>query len=327
MRPKWMLTHPSGRSMLAESIKGLDLSNVDNIYAVVLKSHVKTYDFLDGIQRQIDDDRFKFIVLDRRTKNQPETLAKAIKQEGITGAVACKDSDNFFSCKVKAGNFVAVADLCDMGSINAGNKSYVETNSRNEIVSIAEKDVISSKFCCGLYGFEYASAFVDYYEELKNQKDIYISHIIHSMMLHRFNFTAVNTKEYIDWGTLEDWNKFRDGYKTIFLDIDGCMVKSSSDYMKPKLGTTKGIKDNIKVINEMYDSGKVEIILTTARPNHARELTEKQLTREGLKYHRLITGLQHNKRVVINDFAKTNTYRSCDAINLPRNSETLRDYL
>ena len=38
-------------------------------------------------------------------------------------------------------------------------------------------------------------------------------------------------------------------------------------------------------------------------------------------------GLPHCKRVIINDFAKSNPYPSCEAINLPRNFDNLAEFL
>ena len=37
LKPKWMLTHPSGRFMVIEAILGLNLNDVDKIFFVFLK--------------------------------------------------------------------------------------------------------------------------------------------------------------------------------------------------------------------------------------------------------------------------------------------------
>jgi len=327
LRPKWLLTHPMGTSMLQESISGLDLTDVGRIVAVVLKQHVDEYQFVDAISQSIDDDRFEFVVLDKPTDSQPETIALAIKKAKIEGPVCCKDSDNFFRSDIRPINFVGAMDLREIGHINAGNKSYVLTDNKNNIVNIAEKDVISNMFCCGLYGFDSSEKYLKYYNSIKNRDNIYVSHVIHSMLLGGENFEFQEANDFIDWGTLEDWNNFRDEYKTLFVDIDGVVVGASSNYMKPFLGETEGLKENIDVLNKLYDAGKVMVIMTTARFEKFRELTENQLDREGLKYHKLIMGLPHAKRVVINDFAASNPYPSCEAINLIRNTGRLEEFL
>ena len=331
LRPKWLLTHPLGTSMLQESISGLDLTNVVRIVAVVLKQHVDEYQFVDAISQSINDDRFEFVVLDKPTDSQPETIAKAIKKAKIEGAICCKDSDNFFKADISSHvtpiNFVGAIDLRKIGRIDAGNKSYVLTDNKNNIVNIAEKDVISNTFCCGLYGFESAEKYLKYYDSIKDRNDIYVSHVIHSMLLAGENFKFEEADDFVDWGTLEDWNKFRNQYKTLFVDIDGVIVGASSNYMHPFLGKTEGLKENIDALNKLYDTGKVTVVMTTARFERYRELTEDQLEKEGLKYHSLIMGLPHAKRIVINDFAASNPYPSCEAINLPRNADCLKEFI
>ena len=37
--------------------------------------------------------------------------------------------------------------------------------------------------------------------------------------------------------------------------------------------------------------------------------------------------MNHGRRLIVNDFATTNPYRSCDAINIARNSNQLQAYL
>ena len=327
LRPKWLLTHPAGTSMLQESISGLSLEKVDRIIAIVLKKHVEQYEFIDRVSESIDDNRLEFVVLDEPTDSQPETIALGIQKAGVEGAICVKDSDNFFKSDVKAGNFIGAIDLRDVDYINAGNKSYVVVGNKNNIVNIAEKDVISNMFCVGLYSFESAQKYLHYYEKLKGKDGLYVSHVIHSMLLDQQNFDVQHVTEFIDWGTLEDWNKFRSQYKTLFVDIDGCIVGASSNYMKPFLGETQALKENIEALNNLYDSGKVTVVMTTARFEKYRELTENQLKREGLKYHKLIMGLPHAKRIVINDFAASNPYPSCEAINLPRNVDCLKEFI
>ena len=46
-----------------------------------------------------------------------------------------------------------------------------------------------------------------------------------------------------------------------------------------------------------------------------------------MPFNSLIMDLNHSKRIVINDYSKTNPYKSCDSINLKRNSSDLKDIL
>ena len=126
------------------------------------------------------------------------------------------------------------------------------------------------------------------------------------MVLDGYKFKAVQSNNYIDWGTKEDWFNYVRQYKTLFVDLDGTLVKSSGKYTPPYWGETEGIKKNIKFLNELYDTGKVYIILTTARSSDAKEVTLEQLEREGIKYDNIIFDLFHANRTIINEVKITN---------------------
>ena len=172
VKPKWLLTHPNGNLMITEAIKGLELDSFDNIYLVTIKEHVEKYDFINGIEKQFQNikqqDKLNIVILENQTKNQPETVASAIKQANITGQIYIKDSDNFFIEKTIQGNFVSTFDLNEMALVHAKNKSYVITNDQGIITNIVEKKVVSSTFNVGGYGFESADEFVKYYDLLKD---------------------------------------------------------------------------------------------------------------------------------------------------------------
>ena len=104
-------------------------------------------------------------------------------------------------------------------------------------------------------------------------------------------FLTKKVENYLDWGTVEDWNRFKRSYATLFLDIDGTLVINSSSHFPPYIGNTKPLKSNIEIINFLYMSGKFQIILTTSRKEKFRKLTEKQLKKEGVPYDKLIMNL------------------------------------
>ena len=77
----------------------------------------------------------------------------------------------------------------------------------------------------------------------------------------------------------------------------------------------------------MYDTGKVYIILTTARPSSAKDVTIDQMKREGIRYDNIIFDLFHANRTLINDYGTSNPYPTCDAVNIVRNSNELERFL
>ena len=331
VRPKWMLTHPSGDLMILKSIEGINIDDFKNIFIIALQQHEDEYKFSDGVlesfSKKYPNINTKIILLKNPTSSQPETVYCGIKKENISGFICIKDCDNFFNIHVKPINFIAFCNLEKNVNVKAANKSYIQINEFGLLENIVEKKVISPFFSCGAYGFVNAELFVEYYEACKNNDNLYLSHIMYRMLLDSKQIAVCESENYKDWGTLEDWKNYTSDYKTYFVDIDGVLVQNSSQYFFPRWGQSDPIRENINKINELYDSGKCQIILTSARKESFREQTEKQLNESGLRYHSLILGLLHGQRIVINDFSNTNSYPSCKAVNIERNSNNLKKYI
>jgi len=321
-RPKFLLTHPSGKSMLAKSIGGLGGKEISNIVCVIRRDHVERYNFLEGLKKQFSNN-FHWCILDQKTNSQVETVAMAIMQFKINGSIAIKDCDNFFRCPIPRGNFVAVSRLQDQELINPNNKNYVISRG-DSIVHIEEKKIVSDTFGCGLYCFGQANHFLEAYKTIKPQ---YISGVVNYLLNNGYYFGQHPVKDYVDWGTLEDWNRYKESFETIFIDLDGVLVENSSEFFDPRWGTTNCIEKNVRYLERKYQTGKVSIIITTCRTEEYSTITEKQLAEYAIPYDRIIYGLPHSRRVLINDYAPSNPYPSCYAVNLPRNADILGELM
>jgi hypothetical protein len=333
MRPKWMLTHPmSNRFMATESILGLNLDFFDKIYFICLEEHEEQYSFSHGFQTELESlnlqNKSEIFFLKNQTSSQSETVYNFLVQSNIEGFIFIKDSDGYYECNLEnENNQVAFFDLNDMDNINARTKSYIEFDINDIITNIVEKKVISSTFSVGGYGFSSAVEFCKTYEKFKNvEEECYISHIIFDMILSGSLFYGIKTKNFKDWGTIDSWNLYKSQYKCLFVDIDGTLVTNSSIHFPPYVGSGIPIEENISFLREMYKSGKVKIILTTSRPEYLKDVTILEMKDKGIPYDHLVMGLPHCQRVLINDFAKSNPYPSCSAINITRNSNQLREY-
>jgi hypothetical protein len=91
-------------------------------------------------------------------------------------------------------------------------------------------------------------------------------------------------------------------------------------------GEGNPIQSNINYLRKLYESERAYIVLTTSRPEQYRQITVDELKSKGIWYHNIIMGLPHSQRVLVNDFADSNPFPSCVAINIPRNSENLEKY-
>jgi hypothetical protein len=266
-------------------------------------------------------------LLPEQTDSQSETVYTFLSGYDLDGFVFIKDSDGFYRCDVEERNQVAYFDLNDMDDINARTKSYVDLDVNDVVTNIVEKKVISSTFSSGGYGFTDAKEFCKTFEKLQDMDgECYISHIIFEMMLSGSTFYGTKTTDFKDWGTLDAWNKYKSQYKCLFVDIDGTLITNSSHHFPPYVGSGEPIENNIDYLAELHEQGRAKIVLTTSRPERLRQITITELQTKGIPYDELVMGLPHCQRVIINDFARSNPYPSCKAINIPRNTDELKDY-
>ena len=322
----------TNRLMVTEAISGLNLDFFDNIYFICLEQHEDKYSFMKGFVSELDDAGLRaksnIVLLPEQTESQSETVYTFLSGYDLDGFVFIKDSDGFYRCDVEERNQVAYFDLNDMDDINARTKSYVDLDVNNVVTNIVEKKVISSTFSSGGYGFADAKEFCKTFEKLQDMDgECYISHIIFEMMLSGFTFYGTKTTDFKDWGTLDAWNKYKSQYKCLFVDIDGTLITNSSHHFPPYVGSGEPIENNIDLLADLHEQGKAKIILTTSRPENLRKITIMELQTKGIPYDELIMGLPHCQRIIINDFARSNPYPSCSAINIPRNENNLTEFL
>ena len=329
LRPKWMLTHPIGELMLARSISGLGFDSFDKICFSFLKEHFDKYECLDGIKKCIKElgisSKSEIKLFPHRTKDQAQTVYESIGLFNIKGSFLVKEVDNYFEHNsLNEDNTVCYSDLNDTTRINPTNKGYVVLN-KDKIQKMVEKKVVSTTFSCGAYQFRDADYFRETYRELSEttSENLYLSTVIDFMISKGEIFRGAKVKDYIDWGTKEDWLNYCNEFATIFCDLDGTLLTSSGEYFKPYWEEAKPIQENVDKLNQLHDSGKAKIIITTARKKKFKTLTIEQLEKYNIKYHELIIGLNHCQRILINDFAPSNPYPSATALNLKRNDNNL----
>lgn len=327
MRPKWMLTHPDGKMMIEKVLEDFDYKSFKQTCVIILKDHCEKFE-ADLILNQAFGDSVKLIILDKDTDSCPETIYTAIKKDKIDGQIIIKDTDCLaIPEEIKNDNFVVGLQLTNQHSVkNIQNKSFIVKNDNNIMEDIVEKSIISNNICVGVYSLK-AKSFIDAYEKILNSslmfntKELYVSHIISHLMINEKKvFHFIPAKKYIDWGTLEDWQAEKQKYKTYIFDIDGVVFynygkygsKNWTNYLKP-------IEENVSLIKKMSNSGH-EIIFMTSRPKEYIKSIEEYFAKEKINYKTIITNCNHSQRIIINDFATTNPFPSCNSISIARNS-------
>lgn len=116
--------------------------------------------------------------------------------------------------------------------------------------------------------------------------------------------------------------------KTVFIDIDGCILRhndSASLYDMITQKSYNGLALLPNVIDRFIEWRNKDyyIVITTARPEGCRRVTEEQLVWFGLFWDQMVMGLPVGPRVVIND-QKPNGLITAEAICLTRNEGLTR---
>lgn len=213
--PKWLLEHPSGKTMVYEAVQGLPLHTFDMIVITALHRHL-TDELRDRICEEFSEyDGFLMLELENDTQSASDTISQTIETLNIEGSIFIKDSDDYFYIDSIEPNEICTYSLNDCKNITPGNKSYIKMNEHGEVLTIVEKNVISADFCCGLYSFDDAQEFVSTYKSIEQESEIYVSHVIFQMILNNKKFMNSSVKNYIDWGTQKDWDVFIKNYKSI----------------------------------------------------------------------------------------------------------------
>lgn len=325
-RAKWSLTHPTGHTMAAASLLGLHLSpqhQPPRIIAAFNQRDAGLYG-LETIRKEFAKSQLIVEpVCVGETRSQVETVLAALREANVhdTDPVIVRDCDNYFAWEPNFTNEVAVVDLNDVDTpLVVKNKSFVRM-AGGKVACLDEKRVTSPLFCCGAYSFRYATIL----HENTRHGEQFLSEVVHHAVLNGESFGVNHVTSYEDWGTEQDWLNYVRSYRTLFVDIDGVLVKSSHRTFEPAWGTTRTIDENIAALNRLRATGRVEVILTTSRPEELRAVTEDQL--KELKYDRLIMGLRNCSRVIVNDAVGKRGQLTALAVNLERESPALGEML
>jgi hypothetical protein len=191
-----------GYSLCVEAARRLDVSKFDAVYFTTLKEYDNKYCVSDFLRLQFKRLKWlnaKVVLLENRTSSQPETIYETIKSENITGSIYIKDADCSFVSEVNPQNLIAAYQLEKLQWVDPQNKSYVDVDDGYYVTNIIEKRIISHNFCAGGYSFENVEDFTHYYDMLKDEQGLYLSHIIYAMLLDRHIFRPEYVNDYKDF--------------------------------------------------------------------------------------------------------------------------------
>ena len=102
--------------------------------------------------------------------------------------------------------------------------------------------------------------------------------------------------------------KREQGFKTIFSDIDGTLIKQVrfEDLDPNVVNVLPGVAEKM---NEWYEAGH-HIVLTTARPWNLELVTKQQMENAGIRYHQIVMGIGREERILINNNSSKDPQRN-----------------
>ena len=186
-----------------KAITGLPLSEIKDIYFVILREHEERFMLSEQLSMQFRKQGLTnahVTILDQPTTSQAETVAQAIRLNDIKGIVFIKDADCYFTTdEILPQNGVAIYALENLPLVDPQHKSYVAVDDMFYVTNIIEKRVVSHFFSAGGYCFEDAQEFCRYYDRLRDYSPLYLSHIIYAMLLDKKIFRPIQIDDYQDW--------------------------------------------------------------------------------------------------------------------------------
>ena len=335
MKVKWLLTHPTGDIMIQRVLDALEYKKFDRTIITILREHCEKYE-ADTILHQVFGDTVEAHILEKPTNGPAETIYKTIVEMNIEDDIVIKDSDAVvaFNGIIPEHNFITGLTIDSQSPItHIQSKSFIIKNDDDIILDIIEKEIVSNIICVGVWRLA-SQQFTDAYKKIINSgvfrsdREIYVSHIVSQLIVQQnIVFEFIEAGKYINWGALPAWHREVKKYNTYIFDIDGVLLKNYGKYGEKNWSNTfEPIEKNIQVLEKLSKSGN-QIIFMTARSEKYIDQFISYITSRGIKYKSIITECSHSKRLIINDFANTNPYPSCKAINIPRNSQNLNEYI
>jgi hypothetical protein len=328
LRPKWMLTAPTGELMLEKSLATVKDWRNHRVVVGALAEHLEGLQGREALRRAFGD-TIEIVSFDEQTSGPADTVSQIISGAGIEGPVFVKDCDSWFEPSESVfADCVCFADLRSIkGEVrNIAAKSFLHLNENALLLGLVEKSVSSNYISVGGYGFHDARIFTEAYERLitrGHEGEPFVSHVILDAMVHGAVFKGIESAGYVDVGTLEAWNQYRRNMGLYLVDLDGVVLRNAGQYTTPNWEDPDvELPANVEALRKLIAKG-AQIVFVTARPERYRKKTEQFLAGLGLTWHAAVFGVNHATRHIVNDYAGSNPYPSAVAINVFRNDDKL----
>jgi len=215
LAPKWMLCNDNGKSMIEMVIEPL-IDSFKNIYISFTYQQEEQYRCSQFL-KTIFKDKVRLCCLPKETRSASETIYNTVKQNQIIGEIVIKDSDCIIDYDLPSFTEYIVGAKVSPEINRLEAKSFIIKKQADLICDIIEKKIVSEYICVGAYSC-FAGEFCNSYEKIVNShvytkdREIFVSYVLSYMILKNKNiFNYVDANKFVDFGTLEDWEKNKNG--------------------------------------------------------------------------------------------------------------------
>jgi hypothetical protein len=308
--------------MLYESIRGLKVAPSDIIIGILRKQE-DALGATEGIHRMLGEE-VRVLVFEEPTLCQADTIFKMLKMTELKEPCLIKETDNQFVIDSEIEekfNYICVESLNNFQGINPQHKMYLQLDS-NQLVAAMDNTVISDTFCAGGYYFTEPESYCHAYEKLFSQSAddsgsvrLYISEVVNFMLQENVHFFTKKVRDYLDWGTTQDWDNFHKRFQTYFVNLDGVVFERGSPFFHPNY---REVKPNLEVVEELLklQKGGNQIIFLSERDEGLRGETEAALTHLGFKSFKIIMSCNNTQHILVNARSPKSSCATATAVNL-----------
>jgi capsule biosynthesis phosphatase len=307
--PKPMI-RSCGEHLICKLLKSLNITNSDTVY-ILYREEFDIYNFTETVSHNVDTiENIQFLPFNGNTRGAAESINIGCDFITNEDTVLILDCDTIYECDIisevrKSKNAIVYTKNYDSKPIY----SYIIYNDKKQVLSIQEKEKISNNISVGAYLFR-DKATIKKYSELalnaEKNKECYISSIYKEMIKDTKYIDAIYIDSFNCFGTPEQLKKISsnihchlENKKRFCFDLDNTLVsypEKPGDY-----STVKPIKNNIKLLRYLHETGHYIIIYTARRMrtwegdvdkviDDIGETTKNTLEEFNIPYHELKFG-------------------------------------
>jgi HAD superfamily hydrolase (TIGR01509 family) len=192
-----------------------------NYIYVVRKEHYENYNLKNFLNLITPD--CKIIIVDYLTEGAACTTLLAVEYINNDNPLIIANSDQFMEWNPVDFYYKMIETKADGGILTFNSThikwSYVKLNENNNVIQVAEKDVISNQATTGVYYFKKGSEYVKYAEQmieknLRVNNEFYVAPVYNEFILDNKKIKTYNVNKMFGLGIPEDLEYFIKNYKS-----------------------------------------------------------------------------------------------------------------